>query len=92
LGLSQEKLAEEIEMSRVSVVNIEKGRQSPPLHLLWVIAKNLNVEFESLLPKAISQDIPEINSRLQKIIDRKSKEASITQDSVDKLNLFLRGI
>ena len=35
---SQRVLAEELGMSRTSMVNIEKGRQHTSLHVLWQIA------------------------------------------------------
>lgn len=37
-------------MSRVSIVNIEAGRQHPPVHVLWDIAQELDVELTFLLP------------------------------------------
>ena len=49
LGFSQQDLADRIQMSRVSVVNIEKGRQHPPIHLLFKISKLLNVDIIELL-------------------------------------------
>lgn len=48
--MSQVDLASRIGMSRASVVNIEKGRQHPPLHLLWQLADALEVELSALLP------------------------------------------
>jgi transcriptional regulator with XRE-family HTH domain len=33
------------------VVNIESGRQRPPVHLLWELAGALNVEIAHLLPQ-----------------------------------------
>jgi transcriptional regulator with XRE-family HTH domain len=49
--LSQAKLAEKLKITRVSVVNIEAGRQRPPLHLLWKIAEALDTEVALLLPR-----------------------------------------
>lgn len=49
-NITQSNLADKINISRASVVNIEKGRQHAPLHLLWTIAENLNVSIETLLP------------------------------------------
>jgi transcriptional regulator with XRE-family HTH domain len=49
-GLSQNKLAKKLGLSRVSVVNIEKGRQRPPVHVLWKIAEALGVEITDLIP------------------------------------------
>lgn len=48
--MSQEDLASKIGMSRASVVNIEKGRQHPPLHLVWQLADALEVEMAHFLP------------------------------------------
>lgn len=49
-GKSQRALAEELGMSRASMVNIENGRQHTPLHVIWQIAERLDVEAQSLLP------------------------------------------
>ena len=48
--MSQIDLAAKIGMSRASIVNIEKGRQHPPLHLLWQLADALDVDLLDLLP------------------------------------------
>lgn len=76
---SQEQLAHKLKLSRASVVNIEKGRQHPPLHLLIDISRVLNINFSSL-----------INDEL--IIDSKStvkdkdlkKRISKSIDSIDQ--------
>jgi transcriptional regulator with XRE-family HTH domain len=60
-GMSQAKLAKELGMSRTSVVNIEAGRQHPPLHVLWLIAEKLGTEAALLIPKQFEyreQSIP----------------------------------
>ena len=50
--LSQGALAERLGISRASVVNVEKGRQRPPLHVLWDIAEIVQVEAFQLVPRA----------------------------------------
>lgn len=50
-GLSQAKLAAKVRVTRTSVVNVERGRQRPPVHLLWDMAAALDVEVTSLLPQ-----------------------------------------
>jgi transcriptional regulator with XRE-family HTH domain len=50
-GLSQAKLAKKLGMSRTSVVNIEAGRQRPPLHVLWNIAEHVRTEPALLVPR-----------------------------------------
>jgi transcriptional regulator with XRE-family HTH domain len=49
-SMSQVQLAEKIGVSRASVVNIEAGRQRPPLHVLWQIAEALGTELTDLIP------------------------------------------
>jgi len=50
-GLSQEKLAGQLGISRASVVNIEAGRQRAPLHLLWRLSEALGTELCLLIPR-----------------------------------------
>lgn len=50
-GLTQEQLANSISLKRTSIVNMERGRQNPPLHLLFDIADALKVTLDSLLPE-----------------------------------------
>ncbi len=49
-GLSQAKLAGRLGMTRTSIVNIEAGRQRPPIHVVWAIAEELRTEIALLLP------------------------------------------
>ncbi|GAB2562666.1 helix-turn-helix domain-containing protein [Spirosoma aerophilum] len=51
LKVTQEHLASQIGLTRTSIVNIEQGRQNPPLHLIIQIARALNVPLETLIPK-----------------------------------------
>jgi transcriptional regulator with XRE-family HTH domain len=50
-GLSQEKLARQLGVSRASVVNIEAGRQRAPLHLLWQFSDALGTDLTLLIPR-----------------------------------------
>lgn len=65
-GLKQETFASFLSLSRASIVNIEKGRQHPPIHLLWVIAKVLKIEVIELLPEFVASD--ELNPKWDKLI------------------------
>jgi transcriptional regulator with XRE-family HTH domain len=49
-GFSQQEFAIKLRISRASVVNIEKGRQQAPLHLLWLIAESLDTQIHQLIP------------------------------------------
>ncbi len=51
--MSQAQLAERLNVSRASIVNIEAGRQRPPLHVLWQIAEVLGTELSVLIPSRV---------------------------------------
>lgn len=50
-GFSQERLAQQLGISRASVVNIEAGRQRAPLHLLWQLSEALATDLSMLIPR-----------------------------------------
>jgi len=49
-GLTQEKLATFLGLSRTSIANIERGRQPVQLHTLYSIADALDAEILDLVP------------------------------------------
>jgi transcriptional regulator with XRE-family HTH domain len=49
-GLTQADLADLAHLSRPSIVNIEKGRQSLSVHALYKIASGLNIDIKKILP------------------------------------------
>lgn len=59
-GISQAELADKLGVSRASIVNIEAGRQRPPLHLLWKIADALDTEVVLLVPRKQELKVNEI--------------------------------
>lgn len=48
--LTQERLADQVGLSRTSITNIEKGRQHVTLYVLFLLADALNVKPSDLLP------------------------------------------
>jgi DNA-binding XRE family transcriptional regulator len=49
--MSQAQLAGFLGISRTSIVNIEAGRQHPPLYVMWKIAETLRIEISHFFPK-----------------------------------------
>ena len=67
--LNQESLGSLVGLSRVSVVNIERGRQQPSIFLLCKIANHLNVTLVQLVPAIY---IPkEVKPDWKRTIDKK---------------------
>lgn len=63
-GDSQGDLADALDLTRTSVVNIEAGRQRPPLLTLYRIAKRYRVDVAALLPALSDVDESHIEERL----------------------------
>ena len=59
-GISQERLAASIGLSRTSLTNIEQGKQKFLLHTFIAIADTLGVSLGQLLPSA-SSDVIKLN-------------------------------
>lgn len=87
-NLSQEMLAEKVGMSRASIVNIEKGRQYPPIHLIWQIANTLNVDIKFLIPDE-DFNSSELNPSISRIIVKKEKQGLLSNNSSAYLKSFL---
>jgi len=78
-SFSQQQLADKLGLSRVSVVNIEKGRQHPSIHVLVDISRTLNEPLIQLLSDSI------VNGHTTKIskdkVKRRSKHTSEADQS-----------
>ena len=77
-GISQERLADAIGLSRASVSNIERGRHNVLLHTLEDIGRALGVDPHDLLP-----------SRRQGV---SKLEAQVPPDTSPDLKEFIRGM
>lgn len=60
-GLTQQRLADRLEMTRTSITNIEHGRQRLPLHLLYRLCLTLEIDTSSVLPSigTVTHSAPE---------------------------------
>lgn len=60
--LSQTQLSDEIpNIGRTSISNIEKGKQQPPLHVMYLICNVLDIDIHSILP-TYSDIVDKMNS------------------------------
>jgi transcriptional regulator with XRE-family HTH domain len=89
MRLSQEELAEQLGLSRASVVNIEKGRQHPSVHMLVDIAKIFKVPVTDFL----SDQLLDASFHTERITRIKREIPKYTKgDSVEKVSEFLEAI
>lgn len=79
-GFKQEVFASLMELSRSSIVNIEKGRQHPSIHLLMDMSSKLKVKFNDLIPQTVQSE--DIDAELKKEINKLSKDAKGTKKEI----------
>jgi len=79
--LSQQQLSEAVSnvypLKRSSISNIERGRQQPPIHVLYAICNILNFDIQTILPT-----YSEVQLKLKKD-ERSSVEAYLKTLEVD---------
>jgi len=82
--MNQDVLADLLGISRVSLVNIEAGKQRVPLHVLLDICEALNVTMNDLVPQSAETTIDPA------ILNKIKKETDAGSDSAEKvLNYIL---
>jgi DNA-binding XRE family transcriptional regulator len=70
----QESVSNHLGLNRISVVNIEKGKQKVQLHTLLEIASFLNVKIEELIPPLEYLKAPVIDNKLVKSIQKELEQ------------------
>lgn len=91
--LKQGSLAEMLHLSRASVVNIEKGRQRPSLHILYQIAIMTNCDLIDLLPALNREMIDAEKNNLKATWVKKISESSKGNvETSQKLTDFVKEI
>ena len=92
-GLKQETLANMLDLSRASIINIEKGRQSPPLYLIWEISNLLRVPIQNLfIQQASDADASQGRSKVEleeKIVKSLAKHFDPDDESIKNVTTFL---
>lgn len=95
-GINQEVFSELVNMTRASVVNIEKGRQRPSLYLLIRIAGILKVDYIDLIPYELNIKRLPIEENKYKEVDFGSIIASSDVDLNERvkssMNQFIKQI
>ena len=77
LGMDQETLARHLNLSRTTIINIEKGRQRLSLEHAWLTAKILNISIEELLPSTEMKTVEDWKNEVQKVGVNKQTEKAV---------------
>ncbi|MBL7789358.1 MAG: helix-turn-helix transcriptional regulator [Chitinophagales bacterium] len=72
LGINQVELGNRVKFNRSSISNIEKGKQKTPIHVLYRIAKELQVDVRDFLPSQneIEQVLSNEDKRLRGLYEK----------------------
>ena len=93
-GFSQDELATKLNKSRVSIVNIEKGRQRPSLHLLIELSMVFNVKLDEFVPINYNNGKSEerkLNSQIAKAVQQTS-ETTGENIEAEPIAKFIKGL
>lgn len=88
LGLTQEKLAKLLGLTRISIVNMEQGRQHTPCYNIVALQHLFNCSYEDLFPtsNALKQISDEIKREQKIIMDKKGKILKLKME-IQKIRL-----
>lgn len=84
LNFTQEALANELELTRASIINLENGRHKPSVYQIVLIAKYFNIDYTKLIPVPVElvvdkekKTVPDLSNMVsdQEEIDSPSKQA-----------------
>jgi transcriptional regulator with XRE-family HTH domain len=87
-NMNQDELASQLGISRVSLVNIESGKQRVPVHVLLDICESLNLTLNDLIPQTFNHDATLDNTILNKV----KKETEDSPESSEKVLNFVLSI
>jgi transcriptional regulator with XRE-family HTH domain len=80
-SMNQDVLADALGISRVSLINIEAGKQRVPLHVLVDICECLNISLTDLIPLNLTEE----NLLDSNILNKIKKETEEGTDSEEKV-------
>lgn len=83
--IKAEVLAELLELSRMSIVNIEKGRHKPSIHTVMEIAEILGVPYVKLIPQISFKNTAHFNDLNDVTIISDGLVDKSTLESIDKV-------
>ncbi len=91
-NISQEKLAEFIELTRASIINLEKGRHRPSIYQVIMIANFFELDYQILIPFETQKQAKSNNRDFAKEITNVVTDQQIDKSSKKVINSFLFAI
>ena len=91
LELSQLELSSLVGLGRTSISNIEKGKQSPPLSVIYEICDALNIDIQLLLPT--SSEVKErVGDSSKDSFDKYLKSSNLDKQTLNSIRQILKNV
>ena len=90
VGMKQEVLAQRLGLTRISVSNIEMGKQKVQLHVLIEIADAFNVSISDIVPGLETLVNTKENIKLQKDIKKEMEKFDVPEGATDLVAGFVK--
>ncbi|MES2863007.1 MAG: helix-turn-helix transcriptional regulator [Bacteroidota bacterium] len=94
VGINQSELADSINIGRSSISNIEKGRQLPPLSLMYHICNQLEIDVQSIMPtySEIEEKLNELNNSFEFHFENEIKDKGYSDSTISIINDIFKSI
>lgn len=92
VGKSQEDLAAYLNLTRTSVINLEKGRHKPSIYQLLLIAEFFNIEYTKLIPVVADESIESKPVRISDLKNMVIDQEFVNKETKDAVMDFLTTI
>lgn len=91
-GKSQEDLARYLDLTRTSIINLEKGRHRPSIYQLLLMAEYFNLEYTKLIPIILESPIENKKAELSDLKNMVIDQDTIGEDTENAVLDFLSSI
>jgi len=88
--IKQETLSQRIGLTRISIVNIEQGKQKVQLHVLIEIADALGVDLTQIVPSISFLKESQNRVKLQKDVEKELKKFDVQEGATEIVADFLK--
>jgi transcriptional regulator with XRE-family HTH domain len=90
-GLTQSQVAERVGLSRTSVTNIEKGRQTVLLHQIFLFASALGMAPQDLLPMGATESEDRLPERAVRAMPKDEQDRAFVTRVIQRSNEDQKG-
>jgi transcriptional regulator with XRE-family HTH domain len=88
-GRSQEELAKYLDLTRMSVINLEKGRHRPSIYQLLLTAEYFDLEYSKLIPVISKTHIENKKTKLKDLSNMVIDQENVGKDTKNAVLDFL---